>query len=73
MNGPIKANDIDVEIFASSEHNDNIEEYQLAINGWLKNQPNNVYIQDVIYRHAGRTSRGKDILSMVILSSQSKS
>ena len=66
----LKANDIEVEIFTSEQYGDNIEEYQLAINAWLKNQPNSVVIQDIIYRHSGRTSRGKDVLSMVVLSSQ---
>ena len=66
---PVKANDIVVEIFSSAEHGDDIDEYQLAINSWLRSQPNNIVVQDIIYRHAGRTPRGKDILSMVIISS----
>ena len=65
----IRANDIEVEIFTSEQYDDDIEAYQLAVNAWLKNQPNNIVIQDIIYRHGGRTSRGKDIISMVILSS----
>jgi len=66
---PVKANDIVVEIFSSEQYGDDIDEYQLAINSWLKGQPNNIVVQDIIYRHAGRTTRGKDILSMVIISS----
>ena len=66
----IRANDIEVEIFTSEQYDDDIEAYQLAINAWLKNQPNNIVVQDIIYWHAGRRSpRGKDIISMVILSS----
>ncbi len=68
LNEPLKANDIEVEIFTTGQYDDDIEAYQLAVNAWLKNQPNNVYVQDIIYRHAGRTSRGKDIISLVILS-----
>jgi len=69
LNEPVKANDIEVEIFTSGQYGDDIEAYQLAINAWLKNQPNNIVVQDIIYRHAGRAPRGKDIISMVILSS----
>ena len=65
---PVKANDIVVEIFSSAEQGDDIDEYQVAINSWLRSQPNNIVVQDIIYRHAGRTPRGKDILSMVIIS-----
>ena len=65
---PVKANDIVVEIFSSAEQGDDIDEYQLAINSWLRSQPSNIVVQDIIYRHAGRTPRGKDILSMVIIS-----
>jgi len=65
---PVKANDIVVEIFSSAEQGDDIDEYQVAINSWLRSQPNNIVVQDIIYRHAGRTPRGKDMLSMVIIS-----
>ncbi|MFC2021399.1 hypothetical protein ACFLU1_06450 [Chloroflexota bacterium] len=68
LNELVKANEIEVEIFSSGQNGDNIEDYQLAINSWLKSQPNNIVVHDVIYRHGGRTSRGKDIMSMVILS-----
>jgi len=70
LNQPLKANDIEVEIFTTSQYEDDIDSYQLAVNGWLNNQPNNVYVQDIIYQHAGRNSRGKDIISLVILSIQ---
>ena len=69
FNEPVKANDIVVEIFSSAEQGDDIDEYQVAINSWLRSQPNNIVVQDIIYRHAGRTPRGKDLLSMVIISS----
>ncbi|MFC1953550.1 hypothetical protein ACFLWR_05420 [Chloroflexota bacterium] len=71
LNKPLKANDIEVEIFTTGQYEDDIESYQLAVNAWLNNQPNNVYVQDIIYQHVGRNSRGKDIISMVILSTQS--
>ena len=70
LNQPLKANDIEVEIFTTAQYEDDIESYQLAVNSWLNNQPNSVYVQDIIYQHTGRNSRGKDILSMVILSTQ---
>jgi len=70
FNGPIRANDIEVEIFTGGQYGDDIEACQLAINAWLKNQPNNIVVRDIIYRHAGRRSpRGKDIISMVIITS----
>ncbi len=68
INEPVKANELDVEIFTITESNDDLEEFQLAVNGWLKNQPDNIFVHDVIYRHSGRTPKGKDILSVVILS-----
>ena len=71
LNEPVKANDIEIVIFTTSQYDDDIDEYQLGINGWLKSQPNTVYVQDIIYNHAGRTSRGKEIISTVILSTQS--
>jgi len=70
LNQPLKANDVEVEIFTTAQYEDDIDAYQLAVNGWLNNQPNNVYVQDIIYTHAGRNSRGKDIISLVILSTQ---
>jgi len=70
LNEPVKANDLEVEIFTTSQYSDNIDDYQLAINAWLKNQPNTVVVQDIIYQHAGRTPLGKEIISTVILSSQ---
>ena len=72
LNESIQANNLDVEVFTMSESNDDIEEFQLAVNGWLKNQPNNVYVHEIIYRHAGRTAKGKDILSVAILSGTRK-
>ena len=69
FNEPIKANNIEVEIFTNQQYADDLESFQLAINAWLKNQPGNALIQDIIYRHCGRTSRGKDIISVAIISS----
>ena len=65
---PIKANDLIVEVFSSVQCGDDAEEFQSAVNSWLKTQPDNIVIEDVIYNHSGRTPRGKDIMSMVILS-----
>jgi len=66
---PIKANDLDVVMFSTAEHNDDLEEFQVEVNSWLKNQPGNIMVHDVIYSHQGRTTKGKDIVSVVILSS----
>ena len=68
----IQANNIDVEIFTTAESGDDIEEFQTAVNNWLKSQPNNVLVHDIIYKHSGRTPKGKDILSVVILSGTQK-
>jgi len=68
-NKPTKANNVEVEVFTSGQYSDDLEAWQLAINAWLKNQPNNIVVQDVLYRHCGRTSRGKDIVSIAIISS----
>ena len=65
---PIKANKTVVEVFTSEQYGDDIEEWQLAINGWLKNQPDNIVVQEIIYRHSGRNAKGKDILSVAIIS-----
>lgn len=67
INEPLKANQLDVEIFTMTESGDDLEAFQLAVNGWLKNQPDNIFVHDVIYRHASRTPKGKDILSVLIL------
>jgi len=68
-NEPIKANNIEVEIFTSQQYSDDLDAFQLAINAWLKSQPSNALVQDILYRHSGRTPRGKDIVSVVIISS----
>ncbi len=64
----VKANKIVLAVFTSEQYGDDIEEWQLAVNGWLKGQPDNIVIQEIIYRHCGRSARGKDILSVAILS-----
>jgi len=66
---PIKANKIVFEIFSSEQYNDDIEELQLAVNGWLKNQPDNIVVQDIVCHHCGHNAKGKDILSVAIISS----
>ena len=64
----LKANNIVLEVFTSEQYGDDIEEWQLAVNGWLKSQPDNIVIQDITYRHCGRNTKGKDILSVAIIS-----
>ena len=72
LNEPMQANNIDVEIFTTAESGDDVDEFQAAVNNWLKSQPNNVFVHDIIYKHSGRTPKGKDILSVVILSGTQK-
>jgi hypothetical protein len=67
-NETIKATNIEVVIFTSSEYNADVQEFQDAVNSWLKSQPDNIVIEDIIYRHCGLTSRGKDIFSVAIIS-----
>ena len=68
-NEKIKAANTEMVIFTSSEYNADVQEFQDAINSWLKSQPDNIVIEDIIYKHCGLTSRGKDIFSMAIISS----
>ena len=64
----IKAAGSEVTLFTSGEYGNDLEEFQTAVNSWLRGQPDNVVIEDVIYQHCGVTSRGKDILSVLIIS-----
>jgi len=68
FNKPIKAIDTEVAIFTSTEYNGDVEAFQEYVNSWLKTQPDGVVIEDVIYRHCGVTSHGKDIISIAIIS-----
>ena len=65
----IKASKSELVIFTSNEYGGDIEDFQNAVNSWLGSQPDNVVIEDVIYQHCGATSHGKDIFSVVIVSS----
>ena len=67
-NETIKATNIEVVIFTSSEYNADVQEFQDAVNSWLKSQPDNIVIEDIIYRHCGLSSKGKDIFSVAIVS-----
>ena len=64
----IKAIETEVVIFTASEYNGDVDAFQDDVNSWFKSQPDNVVIEDVIYRHCGVGSRGKDIFSMAIVS-----
>ncbi len=64
----IRAVNTDVVIFTNSEYNWDIEEFQSAVNSWLKSQPDHIVIEDIIYKHCGVNPRGKDILSLAIIS-----
>jgi len=69
FNKPINANNIEVEVFTSKQYGDDIEALQFEVNAWLKNQPKNIVVQDILYWHCGRTAMGKDIVSVAIISS----
>ena len=73
FNSPIRANDIEVTLFTSEEYGSDIEKLEFEVNAWLKNQPNNIVVQDIIYRHSGRTAMGKEIVSLLVISSPTKS
>lgn len=64
----IKAVNTEVAIFTSGEYDSDVEAFQDDINSWFKSQPDNVAVADIIYRHSGVTSRGKDIFSLAIVS-----
>ena len=68
FNKTIKAIDTEVVIFSSQDYDGDVETFQDAVNSWLKSQPDNIAIEDIIYRHCGVTPRGKDIFSMTIIS-----
>ncbi|MFC1978305.1 hypothetical protein ACFLWS_08645 [Chloroflexota bacterium] len=64
----VKAINTEVVIFSSQDYDGDVEAFQDAVNSWLKSQPDNITIEDIIYRHCGVTPRGKDIFSMAIIS-----
>ena len=63
----IKAAGSEVTLFTSSEYDGDVEEFQTAVNSWLRSQPENIIIEDMIYQHCGRTTRGKDIFGLSLL------
>ena len=65
---PLKAINTEVMLFTSSEYSNDVVDFQEGVNSWLKAQPDNIVIEDIIYNHCGISSRGKDIISMVIVS-----
>jgi len=65
---PLRAINTEVMLFTSSEYNNDVDDFQEAVNSWLKAQPDNIVIEDIIYNHCGVSSRGKDIFSMVVVS-----
>ncbi|OGN90068.1 MAG: hypothetical protein A2158_03040 [Chloroflexi bacterium RBG_13_46_14] len=65
---PLRAINTEVMVFTSSEFNNEVVDFQEGVNSWLKAQPDNIVVEDIIYNHCGVSSRGKDIFSMVIIS-----
>ena len=68
LSKPIKARDITVDVFTSGEYGGDVETFQDAVNSWLKSQPDNAVVKDIIYQHPGINSHGKDIFSVAIIS-----
>ncbi|MBN2238137.1 MAG: hypothetical protein JW712_00035 [Dehalococcoidales bacterium] len=68
LSKPIKAKTTEVVVFTSSEYNNDIQDFQEGINSWLRSQPDNIVVEDVIYNHTVRGSHGKDAFSMAIVS-----
>ncbi|MFC2010547.1 hypothetical protein ACFLUL_03075 [Chloroflexota bacterium] len=66
--GKIRAVDTEVVVFTGSEYAADVQEFQEAVNSWLKSQPDNAIIEDIIYKYSGVNSRGKDLFSMAIVS-----
>ena len=64
----LRAINTEVMLFTSSEYNNDVVDFQEGVNSWLKAQPDNIVIEDIIYKHSGVSSRGKDIISIVIVS-----
>ncbi|UCC15884.1 MAG: hypothetical protein JSU58_05780 [Dehalococcoidales bacterium] len=65
---PLKATTTEVMLFTSSEYNNDVVDLQEGVNSWLKAQPDNIVIEDILYNHCGISSRGKDIISLAIIS-----
>ena len=68
FNKTLRAIDTEVVIFTSQDYDGDVETFQDAVNSWLKSQPDNIAVEDIIYRHSRVTPRGKDIFSMAIIS-----
>jgi hypothetical protein len=70
MNKPIRATTAEIVVFTSSEYKNDVQEFQEGVNSWLKTQPDNIVIEDIIYRYAGPNSHGRDSFSLAIVSRQ---
>ena len=65
---PVKASTTEIVIFTSAEYNNDVQDFQEGINSWLRSQPDNIVVEDVIYNHTTRGTLGKDALSVAIIS-----
>ena len=72
FNTPIKANDIELAIFTCEHCGNDMDKLEFEANAWLKNQPNNIVIHDIIYWHSGKTPTGKEIASLLLVSAPTK-
>ncbi len=62
VKGPVKANDIQVEIILS-----NISVLEDAVNEWLSNAPADIMIHDIMYQHSAGASNEPGKASVLIL------
>jgi hypothetical protein len=65
---PIRAKTTEIVVFNGSEYKNDVQDFQEGVNSWLKTQPDNVVIEDIIYRYAGAATRAKDSFSIAIIS-----
>ena len=70
LNKALRAVDTEMVIFSSKDYNGDTENLQDALNSWCRSQPDDITIDDIIYRHCGVNRQGKDILSLLIVSSR---
>jgi len=68
MRKPIRARTTEIVVFTSSEYKNDIQDFQEGVNSWLKTQPDNVVIEDIICNYSAAGTRGKDAYSMAIIS-----
>ena len=62
VKGPVKANDIQVQIILS-----NISVLEDAVNQWLSNAPGDIMVHDIVYQYFGGASSDAGKASVLIV------